>query len=90
MSNDEVIESLKAFEKERIENLDKTSRNLFDAIMRIADERDLYKKLIEYLKTLDLYEFELDYDYEENPISNYNPVNLGEYIENWLKDNEVK
>ena len=49
MSDEELIETLKVFEKEKVENLPESARNLFYAIMRIADERDM---LIEKLKTI--------------------------------------
>ena len=49
MSDEELIETLKLFEKEKVENLPESARNLFYAIMRIADERDM---LIEKLKTI--------------------------------------
>ena len=52
-----------------------------DKVLRLLDK---YENLIKHLKELDLYEFELDYDYEENPIDNYYPFNLSEEIENWL------
>lgn len=50
MTEEELIETLKAFEKERVENLPESSRNLFYAIMSIADERDEYKKVIEEIR----------------------------------------
>ena len=49
MSDEELIETLKLFEKEKVENLPESARNLFYAIMRIADERDM---LIEKLKII--------------------------------------
>ena len=49
MSDEELIGTLKLFEKERVENLPESARNLFYAIMRVADERDL---LIEKLKRI--------------------------------------
>lgn len=49
MSDEELIETLKLFEKERVENLPESARNLFYAIMSIADERDM---LIEKLKII--------------------------------------
>lgn len=49
MSDEELIETLKAFEKNRVEQLEEPARNLFYAIMRIADEKDM---LIEKLKRI--------------------------------------
>lgn len=49
MSDEELIETLKAFEEKRVEQLPESARNLFYAIMRIADERDM---LIEKLKRI--------------------------------------
>ena len=49
MSDEELIETLKAFEKNRVEQLEEPARNLFYAIMKIADERDM---LIEKLKII--------------------------------------
>lgn len=46
MSEEELIETLKAFENKRVEQLKEPARNVFYAIMKIADERDKYKKII--------------------------------------------
>lgn len=50
MSEEELIETLRAFEKDRIEQLEEPARNLFYAIMKIADERDRLKEENEELK----------------------------------------
>lgn len=54
MTEEELIETLRAFENKRVEQLEEPTRNLFYAIMKIADERDKYKtiinKAIEYMK----------------------------------------
>lgn len=55
----------------------------------LKEELDKYKRLIEYIKGLDFYEFELDYDYEENPVSNYYPADMEYHINNWLKIEEI-
>lgn len=47
MSEEELIETLKAFENKRVEQLKEPARNVFYAIMKIADERDLYKQIID-------------------------------------------
>lgn len=49
MSDEELIETLKLFEEKRVEQLPESARNLFYAIMRISDERDM---LIEKLKRI--------------------------------------
>lgn len=46
MSEEELIETLKAFEKNRVEQLEEPARNLFYAIMKIADERDRLNNII--------------------------------------------
>lgn len=40
MSEEELIKVLKEMDKKRVEELELNSRKLFDAIMKIADERD--------------------------------------------------
>lgn len=45
MSEEELIKALKEMDKKRVEELEPNSRKLFDAIMKIADERDKYKSL---------------------------------------------
>ena len=50
MSEEELIETLRAFEKNRVEQLEEPARNLFYAIMKIADERDRLKEENEELK----------------------------------------
>jgi hypothetical protein len=52
MSEEELIETLKEFEKNRVEQLKEPSRNLFYAIMKIADERDKYKEVLDKIKEL--------------------------------------
>ena len=59
MSEEELIETLRAFEKNRVEQLEEPARNLFYAIMKIADERDrlnnIIKEVREYIETLNEY-----------------------------------
>ena len=50
MTDEELIETLRAFEKERVENLNESARNVFNAIMKIADERDELEKRNKNLK----------------------------------------
>ena len=52
MSEEELIETLKAFEEKRVEQLPESARNLFYAIMKIADERDEYKQEVERLNNI--------------------------------------
>lgn len=54
MKDNELIQILKAFDEKRVEQLDDNARNLFNAIMEIANSRDKLleekQKLIDYLK----------------------------------------
>lgn len=50
MSEEELIETLRTFEKNRVEQLEEPAKNLFYAIMKIADERDKLKEENEELK----------------------------------------
>lgn len=52
MKSDKMIEILKEFEAKRVEQLPENAQKLFYAIMKIADERDLYK--IKYNKVLEV------------------------------------
>lgn len=45
MREEELIKALKEMDKKRVEELEQNSRKLFDAIMKIANERDKYKSL---------------------------------------------
>ena len=50
MSEEELIETLRAFEKNRVEQLEEPAKNLFYAIMKIADERDRLNNIINELE----------------------------------------
>ena len=54
MNKEELIEVLRQFDEKRVEELPEKTRNIFYAIMEIADERDklesIRKKAIEYVK----------------------------------------
>ena len=54
MQDNELIEILKEFDEKRVEQLNDNARNLFNAIMEIANERDRLleekQELIDYLK----------------------------------------
>lgn len=54
MSEEELIEVLRQFDEKRVEELPEKTRNIFYAIMKIADERDelenIRKEAIVYVK----------------------------------------
>ena len=55
MNKEELIEVLRQFDEKRVEELPEKTRNIFYAIMKIADERDEYVHLYEStLKDLDI------------------------------------
>ena len=72
MSEEELIETLRAFEKNRVEQLEEPAKNLFYAIMEIADERDRLNNIINELeKYLRNEEAEYDRLYEEQDEQEY-------------------
>ena len=67
MSEEELIETLRAFEKNRVEQLEEPARNLFYAIMKIVDERDRLNNIINEFEILiknEINESKLEDDYE--------------------------
>lgn len=61
MKDNELIEILKEFDEKRVEQLNDNARNLFNAIMDIANQRDRLleekQEIIDYLKEeIDKYE----------------------------------
>ena len=50
MNKEELIEVLRQFDKKRVEELPEKTRNIFYAIMEIADERDELKNIINEAK----------------------------------------
>lgn len=56
MREEELIKALKEMDKKRVEELEPNSRKLFDAMMKIANDKDKYKSLYqnekEYTDTL--------------------------------------
>lgn len=50
MNREELIEVLKQFNEKRVEKLPEKTRNIFYAIMKIADERDRLNNIIEELE----------------------------------------
>lgn len=63
MSEEELIETLRTFENKRVEQLEEPARNIFYAIMKIADERDKYKNIIKEVREL---RKQLAFEYYEN------------------------
>lgn len=68
MSEEELIETLRAFEKNRVEQLEEPAKNLFYAIMEIADERDRLNNIINELEKYCIEEIE---DYSKEIKSQY-------------------
>lgn len=56
MNHEEVEKVLDELQEVRPEKLNKDARRLFDAIMRIADERDFYKEKCEFYQRKDFEE----------------------------------
>lgn len=50
MNKEELIEVLRQFDEKRVEELPEKARNIFYAIMKIADERDELKNIINEAK----------------------------------------
>ena len=50
MSEEELIKTLRVFEKNRVDQLEEPARNLFYAIMKIASERDRLNNIINELE----------------------------------------
>ena len=50
MNKEELIEVLRQFNEKRVEELPEKTRNIFYAIMKIADERDELKNIINEAK----------------------------------------
>lgn len=49
MSEEELIETLQLFTEERLENLPEGARGVFNAIMRLCDERDELQEKVKLL-----------------------------------------
>ena len=52
MNKEELIEVLRQFDEKRVEELPEKTRNIFYAIMKIADERDRLNNIIDELEKL--------------------------------------
>lgn len=50
MNKEELIEVLRQFDEKRVEELPEKTRNIFYAIMKIADERDRLNNIIDELE----------------------------------------
>lgn len=50
MNKEELIEVLRQFDEKRVEELPEKTRNIFYAIMKIADERDELENIINEAK----------------------------------------
>lgn len=68
MSEEELIETLRAFENKRVEQLEEPTRNVFYAIMKIADERDKYKEIIKEVREYIKEKYIEDYSNNDNYI----------------------
>lgn len=93
MNKEDLIEVLRQFDEKRVEELPEKTRNIFYAIMKIADERDelenIRKKAIEYVYK-HIQEYDVDgtftnldeFDFIASPQTLLNILNKG--------DNNVK
>lgn len=58
MNKEELIEALRQFDEKRVEELPEKTRNMFYAIMKIADERDELNNIINELEEIINYEIQ--------------------------------
>ena len=69
MNKEELIEVLRQFDERRVEELPEKTRNIFYAIMKIADERDelenIRKEAIEELSYMSTDAYVENYDIRE-------------------------
>lgn len=63
--------------------------DVFEILDKHNNQPD-YKKLVEHLKTLRLGTQELDYNYEDEPILNFEYFDWDYYIENWFEVEKYK
>ncbi len=56
-----------------------------DREMYLIEELLKYKALVSWLKQHEFYEYDVDYDWDENPVDDWIPVNLDIYVDNFLK-----
>ena len=83
------IESLRQEEnalfRERIRYLERSNNRREDEILELRDELNTYASLVEHLKTLSLYDCQLDYDYDDNSFLDYIPFDMEYYINNYFE-----
>lgn len=83
MDDNELIETLRQFNEKKVEQLPENARRLFYAIMKICDERDLYKSILKEIKSFIEVDLKKRSDFEIEPkTANY----LLEKIGGVLKD----
>lgn len=58
--------------------------NVLEEVLNEVKKLPDYKKLVEHLKTLSLGTQELDYDYDDEAILNFEYFDWDLYIENWF------
>ena len=56
----------------------------------LINELKKYKALLETLKNENLYTSYIDYDWDENPIADYNYFDMEEYIDEWMSEYNQK
>ena len=80
VNKEELIEVLRQFEEKRVEELPEKTRNIFYAIMKIADERDelenIRKETIEYINRKKYQPSPLGFELELNPKELYQLQNI--------------
>lgn len=59
-------------------------------IERLKQRNELLEKIIKEIRKLDLYECEIDYDWEENSYEIYNLFDIDDFIENVKYNTEEK
>lgn len=79
LCKEEFLKNIKEFIK---------SETIFIYVDNLEKENKKQKEVLDKIKKLELYEFDLDYDYEENPVEHYTPFFMREYIEKSLEEIE--
>lgn len=77
MSEEELIEVLRQFDEKRVEELSEKTRNIFYAIMKIADERDELEKENKILK----YTISKALEFINNHTYRWKDTQFGEMVE---------
>ncbi len=60
---------------------DMSSYHNYRYVLGLVEENERLKNTLNYIRSLDLYEYEPDYDYEENIVANYYPILIDDYID---------